>query len=189
MTKMKILGTDSDFNVTIKIEDLLLTYKQYKRKGLNLLVGRNSTGLNNIDIFDVSTMTKNDDDTVNIELVTPIEIDDYLFLNDDDDKVTLQFLVEFTWLNKSKPKDRYLKDPDGNYKYNIDHLDGNKKNNSLENLELVTREVNLVRAYGNGYSSAPEYISELLTAARTFSKERYNELIDNMTAEFLKYKK
>ena len=41
------------------------------------------------------------------------------------------------------------------YKFEIDHIDCNKQNNSVENLEYVTRKENMIRGYKNGLIVLP----------------------------------
>jgi hypothetical protein len=43
----------------------------------------------------------------------------------------------------------FLKKPDDDKEYEIDHIDGNKRNNNVENLEWVTHEENVRRAVAN----------------------------------------
>ena len=68
--------------------------------------------------------------------------------------------------------DQYIQNP--NHYETIDHIDCNKLNNSITNLEWVTREENKNRAYNNGLTCV---IKTLVTFSNLFDKIFFCHLI------------
>lgn len=60
----------------------------------------------------------------------------------------------------------------------VDHRDGNKRNNTLENLELVTKNENLKRAWASGAYARNGYASKGVAkpSLRRFSSEQVDEM-------------
>jgi len=201
MTKMQILKNNykENYTVLVKIDDILVTFKQYKRYGLNLLVGKNSISKEFPDIFDFGSAIKDetDDSIFTVEPIVPqLNNDNYLMIYGVKDGFTTEIylhqIVEFTWLNSIKPTDRYFLDADGNPKYHIHHKDGNKENNSVDNLELITREENQLIEVLNGNSRGMEYFGPTFAMLVNSSKERkiegYKNIIKKLEEEIKKLK-
>lgn len=86
---------------------------------------------------------------------------------------TVHSLIAKTFLGK-RPKG-----------YDIDHIDGNKTNNSLENLEYITRNENLKRYYKtNGKNRLPskKVLEERDKRAKYF-KEKYSKPINQYSID------
>ena len=70
---------------------------------------------------------------------------------------------------------KYIPNPDNLPQ--VDHLDGNKRNNSVENLEWVTNRENNLRARANG----------LMVSPNTYPKELVHEVCEYLERGFTMY--
>lgn len=192
MTRMKIISIGTDFTVTVEVGGILLEYKRYKKDNFDLLVGKNSFGIKYPDIFDLSTAEVVSGISFGIEKHSIIDIclvnllennTGYLYVPGGKWELFVHHLVEFTWLNSTKPVDRYENDCDGSSIYNIDHINGDKHDNRLSNIELVYREVNVARAFKNGYREAPKYLTEVLEMLKNSTAERKDLGLKNIIRE------
>ena len=83
----------------------------------------------------------------------------YLEVNIADKSKYAHRLVAETWIGKIPPK------------MTVNHKDGNKNNNHVDNLEIVTYSENSKHAYDNGYFTPPVFIGSFHHKATTTEEE------------------
>lgn len=197
MARMKIVkyNYNENYTVLVNFNGILLPYKQYKTNGRNLLIGQNSLTKENVDIYDLDEKVDLPDGWMEIEKATIYKNKgNYIYLNGKDDNgnlvpLTVHYLVEYTWLNSTKPADRYVLDPDGEPKYNIAHKNGNKEDCSLPNIGLQFREENILDAYLQGYANGHKYLSDFLLKIRNWPVDRKKEIYAHLGELFLEWSK
>jgi hypothetical protein len=198
MAMIKIIKNNYNeaYTSLVNFNGILLEYKQYKKYGRNLLVGKNSLTKDNVDVYDLDKKIVLSDGWMDVEKVKVYKNKDGYLCTDGTDEngetvqLTIHYLYEYTWLNSSKPADRYDKDPDGEVKYHITHENGDKENCSGSNIFLKYREENILDAYLQGYSNGHKHLSNFLLAIGSWPEsDRKKEIYKNLGNLFLEWSK
>jgi hypothetical protein len=133
-----------------------------KNVGRNLLVGKNSMGKDNLDVYYFSNETLT---SIDLEVPTSdLNEGGYIkvYLKDSDEKEEiLHRMIAYSWIPEFKPG---IND--------IDHIDGNKLNNTVTNLKAVPPLYNAYKEFKNGNMNARTYLSNAVKDTRKIANTK-----------------